>query len=243
MIAAYACLTTAPGTYHRSHPALARPVAEVDVLDVVAIAGVPATDLLEHRASLQQECAQHPIGLHGLVRPLVEKVVVALALVRRVELAQRGAAHDRPGDGREAAARRLPRAVGPEHLRPGDAAARPRSHEPRQRCDRTRVGNRVRDSRRARMLPRSAAIPVFTFAASVCGRAFSITRTPSGYRCDPAWPGRFSTTTSSSTCCRSDGSDRSSSAACRWETTTADTLTMRSPRGRRRPSARPRPAS
>src|SRR5581483_10834187 len=90
------------------------PVAEVDVIDVVAEAGVPAAYLVEHRAPHEQEGAEQPVRLDGLVRPLVGQVVGALALERAEQPAQRRAADEGAADGGEAAAGGLPGAVGPQ---------------------------------------------------------------------------------------------------------------------------------
>jgi hypothetical protein len=57
-------------------------ITQVDVLAVEAEALVEAAELLEHRATEQQEAAEHPVGLDGLRRPLVQVVVPALHPVR-----------------------------------------------------------------------------------------------------------------------------------------------------------------
>src|SRR6266536_6342041 len=44
-------------------PRFHRAVAEVDVLDVELVAGIPAADLLEHRTSHEQEGAEHRVDL------------------------------------------------------------------------------------------------------------------------------------------------------------------------------------
>ena len=67
-------------------------------------------------------------------------------------------------------------------------------------------------------------MPRLTFVARLSGCGFSSTRTPSGIG-SATEPGRFETTTVSSTCGTSAGSSRTSSAACPCETTTAETLT------------------
>jgi hypothetical protein len=59
--------------------------------------------------------------------------------------------------------------------------------------------------------PDVAEKPRFAFAANESGRSFSSTRTPSGTA--PTLPGRLATTTTSSTCGASAGSERSSSRA------------------------------
>ncbi len=93
----------------------------------------------------------------------------------------------------------------------------------------------------SRYSPLVAAMPRLTFAASESGRGFSSTRTPSGT--SAAEPGRFATTTASSTWGRSAGSDRARSASCPCETTTAETFTPRVSPCTRRASARRSPAS
>ena len=80
--------------------------------------------------------------------------------------------------------------------------------------------------------PVVARTPRLTFSARRRGRSFSIRRA-SGGRTGGAEPGRFATTTSSSTCRASAGSNVSSSSACPCETTTAETFT--SPEPPRRP--------
>src|SRR5262249_15159455 len=105
---------------------LGRAVLQIDVLSVEAKARIEAADLVQHRATNEQEAAEHPVGLNGLRRRrLIEVEVLFLADF----LAQRGAADNRPTDGREAAARWLPRAVWVGHLRAGDTAAFMRLHE------------------------------------------------------------------------------------------------------------------
>src|SRR5919108_3970870 len=87
-------------------------IGEVDLLAVEAVAVVEAAELVEHLAAQEQERAQHPVGLDRLLRPLVEQVVIPLALLRAEQAPQRRPAENRAGDGREAAPSRLPRAVG-----------------------------------------------------------------------------------------------------------------------------------
>ena len=111
----------------RDEPALParlrRPVGEVDVLDVVAEAGIPAADLFQHRAAQQQTgAAEEPVALHRLGR--TGAVVGDLVPVGIAEQPQRRPAPDRPEHGREPAQARLPGAVGPEHERSDEAGAR-----------------------------------------------------------------------------------------------------------------------
>ncbi len=149
--ATWRCVTSASGHVPALPAGAGGAVAEVDVLAVEAEALVEAAELLEHRAAQEQEAAEHPVGLDRLGRPLVEVVVAALVLVRVDEEPQRRAADERAADGREAAPRRLPRAVRVAHLRAGDAAALVRLREGGERRDcvrrRLRVGVRDDDQR------------------------------------------------------------------------------------------------
>src|SRR6516164_9031851 len=106
---------------------LREPVAEVDLLAVHAEALVEAADLVERRSAYQHEPPEHPVGFDRLGRALVELIVVALAFERRERPPERRAPDERAADGREETARRLPRAVGVEHLRAGGATARMRA--------------------------------------------------------------------------------------------------------------------
>jgi hypothetical protein len=126
-------------------PAGARgPIAEVDVLDVVAICGIPASQLVEHGSAHEQEGTEQPVGPDGLSRSVVEQVVVPLAFQWGEEESQRRAADDRPAKRGEATPRRLPRAVRPEHARPRDPAARMLAHERGEERDRAVGGDRIR---------------------------------------------------------------------------------------------------
>ncbi len=143
-------------------PGLRGAVVEVDVLAVHPVAGVPAADLVEHRAAQQEEGAEHRVCFHGLVGPLVEQVVAALPFERREQLPQRRPPDERAADGRKAAARRLPRAVAVEHLRTADTGARMLFHERAQNRDRIRLrhGVRVRDQDELVLRVRGAEIRV-----------------------------------------------------------------------------------
>src|SRR3954464_4722264 len=58
---------------------LRRAVLQVDVLAVEAERGIESAELVEHRPAQEQEAAEHPVDLHGLVRQrLVEVEVAAL---------------------------------------------------------------------------------------------------------------------------------------------------------------------
>ena len=217
---------------------LRRAVAEVDVLAVVAVPGVPAADLVEHRAAHEQERTEHPVRRNGLGRPLVEGVVVALRLVRRSEPANRRPADDRSAHRREAPARRLPAAVGPPHLRAGDPAPRGGVGERDEGSDGAWLGDRVGirvedvlargrsdaevDVRGQRQRPR-----IFEDADSVgnAGRRARDVRDDRRSR----RPAR-----------RERGANDASSLAWPCETTTAETFTPRVSPGRRRASS-PRP--
>ena len=119
-------------------------VVQVDVLAVHAEAGVEAADLVEHRAPEEEERREHRVRLRGLLGPLVEEVVLALPAAGREEQAQGRPADERRADRREAAAGGLPRAVGIEHPRARDAAARTAHHELAQDRDRLRLRHRIR---------------------------------------------------------------------------------------------------
>ena len=217
-------------------PGLRGPVAEVDVLAVHAEARVEAAELLEHRPAHEQERGEHPVGLHGLLGSLVEEVVRPLPLERREDEAQRRAAHDRAADGREPAARGLPRRRPPRAAAGRRCRTRPRlAMNARSIVDRVRLGDRVRVRQEHERRPTSRPRPGWRWPRSCASASFSSTRVPSGTR--PTLPGTSLTTTSSSTCGASAGSDASRSAADPCETTTAETFTARVPRRRRRACA------
>src|SRR5262249_30220112 len=102
---------------------LHRPVAEVDILDVELVAGIPAADLLEHFAPHEEEGTEHRVDLQRLDCGCVEQVVPPLPAERWKEEAQWSTTDDRAADRGKAPTRRLQRTVGVEHLRAGDAAA------------------------------------------------------------------------------------------------------------------------
>ena len=118
-------------------------VGDVDVLDVVPEAGVPAADLLQHRAAHQQAgAAEQPVALDRLDR--ARAVVSGLVLVGATQEPERRSAPDRAEHVGEAAERRLPGAVRPEDERADEAGARVCVGELHERGDRARLGHRVR---------------------------------------------------------------------------------------------------
>src|SRR3954469_2248374 len=64
-------------------PGLHRAVAQVDVLYVELVAGVPAADLLKHRAPHQEKRAEHRVDEHRLVGRSIEQVMPLLPTQRR----------------------------------------------------------------------------------------------------------------------------------------------------------------
>ena len=120
-----------------------RAVTEVDLLAVHPKAFVEPAELLEHRPPEEEAAAEHPVGAHGLRRPLVEDVVPALVLERRPQPAQGRTADEGASDGREAAAGRLPAAIGVRELRARDATPRVAGHEGAERLDGPRCEHHV----------------------------------------------------------------------------------------------------
>ncbi len=125
-------------------PGLRGAVVEIDVLAVHPEAGVQAADLVEHRASHEQERAEHRVRLDGSSGPLVEEVVVPLPAQRREKQAQRRTAYERRADGGEARRDACQLPSPEEHARARDAAARVRGDEVPEDRDRVRRGDRVR---------------------------------------------------------------------------------------------------
>jgi hypothetical protein len=122
---------------------LRRPVGEVDVLDVVAIPAVPAADLHQHRAAHEQAgAAEQPVALGRLVR--ARAVVGDLVLIGLPQETQRRPPPERAERVREAAERRLPRAVGPEDERADEARARMSIREAHERSDCVLLRDRIR---------------------------------------------------------------------------------------------------
>ena len=166
-----------------------RAVAEVDVLDVVTVALVPAAELVEHHATHEEECAEQPVGLDRLVDVLVEVVVRRAGARAGEEQPQRRPADERATHGREAPPRRLPRAVGPRDARAGDSAPVASRGEADERRDRARLRNRVRVRVQRPTRRSSPATPRLTFSARRRGRSFSSRRAPREARQAPSRAG------------------------------------------------------
>ena len=205
-----------------------RAVAEVDVLDIVAVALVPAAELVQHRAAQEQERAEQPVRLHGPSGPLAEVVVRALALERREQPPQRRPSDDRARDGGEAPARRLPRPVRPERRGPAIPQRWRVVGEAGERADRSAAGT-TSGFEKSTHSQAVAAMARLTFSASERGRAFSSTRTPVGHRRHRARHVRHHDELVD---LRASTGRASSSRACPWDTTIATTLIARAPPGR-----------
>ena len=153
---------------------------------------------------------------------------------------QRRTPHDRPADGREAAARGLRAPVGVDHPRPGDAAARVRLHElgaaRRRRRARATASGLTREHRLAAACARC---PRLRLAAKPSGAVvLRAPRRPAG-----AEPGDVRDHDAARRpAARAPAASAASSAASPCETTIAETFT-RAPAGRPRPCAAPSPPS
>ena len=87
------------------------PIAEVDVLAIVAVAAIPASDCVQQLPPHEQKRSEHPVGGRRLGGLVVERVVLALRLVRRAEPSREYDA-SRFHSPSETAAERLPAPVG-----------------------------------------------------------------------------------------------------------------------------------
>ena len=151
-----------------------RAILQVDVLAVQAKGRIEAAELVEHLPPQQEEAAEHPVGLDGLLRIGLVEVVMVLEVD---DLAKGRPANEGAADGGEAAM--------PQRSRPAMNARRAA----------TAPGSATASGfATTTASPPVRASPRLTLAEKPSGRGFSSASTPGGTE-----PGTFAITSSSST--------------------------------------------